>query len=261
MLAPATARSATLKANIKRSPQPTLNTKETHHMKRCILTLAMMLALSAAAFAQIDTINTEKSSVTFSLAGQNANSNVAVTAGIPLPGINGHGAIYLARQTADGEVNSEIFNAELQGKWKFIEVVTSIERDIHRGIEREIQTAYRLNPGTLQVGPARLTGGIGNYTATTKVEVSAAGSEKQSSAISYGWSSYLQLDLWKTTTTVTGEPELDLKAAQVDIESTLRHAIDRNFEIGLTVKGYFDTHPPTDDRFHSQYLLFATWTR
>ena len=229
--------------------------------KPVIFTIALLLAVTFNVNGQIDTIDTERSSVTFSLSGQNANSNTAVTAGIPLKSINGHGAIYLARQTADGEVTSEIFNAELQGKWKFIEIITSIERDIHRGIERELQTAYRLNPGTLQIGPARLTGGLGNYTATTKVEVSAAGSEEESSEISYGWSSYLQLDLWKATTTITGEPELDFKAAQVDIESTLRHAIDRNFEIGLTVKGYFNTHPTTNDHFHSQYLLFATWAR
>ena len=230
-------------------------------MKRLILTITMMLALAATALAQIDTIDTERSSVTFSLSGQNANSNTAVTAGMPLKSINGYGAIYLARQTADGEVNSEIFNAELQGKWKFIEVVTSIERDIDRGIERELQTAYRLNPGTLQVGPARLTGGIGNYTATTKVETSAAGSEKQSSEISYGWSSYIEIDLWKTNTVVTAEPDLGLKAAQVDIESTIRHAIDRNFEVGITAKGFFNSNPPTADRFHSQYLIFATWKK
>ena len=100
-----------------------------------VFTIAVLLALTFTAQAQIDTIDTERSSVTFSLSGQNTNSIVALTAGKTLKSINGHGAIYLARQTADGEVTSEIVNAEVQGQWKFIEVIVSVERDIHRGIK------------------------------------------------------------------------------------------------------------------------------
>ena len=225
-----------------------------------VFTIALFLALTFTVQAQIDTIDTERSSVTFSLSGQNTNSIVALTAGKTLKSINGHGAIYLARQTADGEVTSEIVNAEVQGQWKFIEVIVSVERDIHRGIEREFQTAYRATPGTLQIGNARLTGGLGNYTATTTVEV-AGGKATQSAELSYGWSGYLALDWWKTTTTVTVEPELDFKVVQTDIESTIRHAVDRNFEVGITAKGYFNSDPPTADRFHTQYLIFATWKR
>ena len=232
-------------------------------IKKFVFTIALLLAVAFMhnVEAQIDTLDTEAESVTFSLAGQNTNSITAITVGRPIQSINGHGAIYVARQTANGEVVSEIAQAQIDGRYRFLEAFIVLERDMWRAIAFEAQTGYRFTPGTFRIGAARITGGIGNYTATTTVEEKAGGNQTESASISYGWTGYTRLDVWKTSTTVTVEPELDLRTLQADIESTLRHGISRNFEIGLTVKGYFNSHPPTDERFHSQYLLFATWKR
>ena len=241
---PATAVTALSKVNT--------NNKGEHTQMRIYTLILIMLMLSVTAYAQLDTIDTDAQTVTFSLAGQNTNSTTAVTASMPIAPIDGHSAIYISRQTAEGKVISEVFNAEIEGAWKFVEGFVEVERDLHRGIERNVQTGYRLTPGTLTLGPVKITGGAGNFTANTATSAPAP-------AITFGWTAYTTIDAWRTRTTVTAEPEIDFNAVQVDIESTLRHAIDRNFEIGVTVKGYFDSHPPTDGRFHSQYLLFATW--
>ena len=226
-----------------------------------VFTIALLLALAFNVHAQIDTLNTDAESITFSLAGQNANSTTAITAGRPIQAINGYGALYVGRQTANDEVVSEIAQAQIDGRYKFIEAFIVLERNLHRGIAFEAQSGYRFTPGTYEIGAARVTGGIGNYTASTTVEDAPGGNQSESASLSYGWTGYTRLDVWKTTTTLTVEPELDFKAVQTDIESTLRHAISQNFEVGLMVKGQFDSDPITEGRFHSQYLLFATWTR
>ena len=97
-----------------------------------VFTIAFLLALAFTAPAQIDTLDTEAESITFSLAGQNANSTTAITAGRPIQAINGYGVLYVARQTADGKVVSEIAQAQIDGRYKFIEAFIVLERDLHR---------------------------------------------------------------------------------------------------------------------------------
>ena len=227
-----------------------------------VFTIALLLALAFTAQAQIDTLDTEAESITFSLAGQNANSTAAITAGRPIQAINGYGVLYVARQTADGKVVSEIAQAQIDGRYKFIEAFVVLERDLHRGIAFEAQTGYRFTPGTYEIGAARVTGGLGNYTASTTVE-DAPGGNQSAASLSYGWTGYTRLDVWKTSTTLTVEPDIVFKSLEAEIESTIRHAVDKNFEVGITAKGLFnsDPHRPDAGRFHSQYLLFATWKR
>ena len=228
-----------------------------------VFTIAFLLALAFTAQAQIDTLNTDAESITFSLAGQNANSTTAITAGRPIQAINGYGVLYVARQTADGKVVSEIAQAQIDGRYKFIEAFIVLERDLHRGIAFEAQTGYRFTPGAYEIGAARVTGGLGNYTASTTVEDAPGGNQAESASISYGWTGYTRLDVWKTSTTLTVEPDIIFKSLEAEIESTIRHAVGKNFEVGITAKGLFnsDPHRPDAGRFHSQYLLFATWTR
>ncbi len=227
-------------------------------MKRMFL-MFLMLMLALSADAQIDTVNTERSSVTFSLAGQNTNSTTAVTVGTPLKQINGFGAIYLTRQTANDEVVSEIVNARIDGGYKFLEVFVEFERDDHRSIAGEVQMGYFLTPGAIKIGDAQVQFGAGNYTARTAVKEVLGIDEPD--ATTFGWTSYLKVGFWKTQTNVTAEPEIDFNAYQLEVESTIRHKLADNFEIGATVKGQFDSDPITEDKVHSQYMVFATWLR
>ena len=61
-----------------------------------VFTIALFLALAFNVNAQIDTLDTEAESITFSLAGQNTNSITAITAGKPIQAINGYGVLYVA---------------------------------------------------------------------------------------------------------------------------------------------------------------------
>ena len=223
-------------------------------IRRFTFSMILLMMLAMPAIAQLDTIDANDQFISFSLAGQNTNSTTAVTAATPVNEINGHAAAYVARQTANDEVVSEVINAEIEGQWKFLEGFIVGERDIHRGIHLKLQSGYRLTPGEYKYGLATITGGAGNYTANTTDDTPNAEAE-----ITFGWTSYVQLDIWKTSTTMTIEPKIDFGDYQADIESTLRHALDQNFEVGVTAKGYFASDPVTDERFHSQYLLFATW--
>lgn len=229
-------------------------------IKKFVFTIALLLAVTFTVNAQvgIDSVDTERRSVTFSAAGQNANSITAITVASPIDRLNGHGALFLSRQTADGKVISEIANAKVQGGWKYLQGFVEFERNLHRGIEREFKVGYVV-PVTVQWGSVTLAGGAGNHTANAAFK-RAAGQEETDDPISVGWTTFLQADWWKTSTTATAEPSLDLKSVQVEIESGIRHRVARNLELGATVIGQFDSDPPVDGRFHSQYLLFVTWT-
>ena len=226
-----------------------------------IFTIALLLAVTFNVNAQvgIDNVDTGRQSITFSAAGQNTNSITAITAASPIGLINGHGAIFMSRQTADDKVISEIVNAKVQGGWKYLKGFVEFERDIHRGIEREFKVGYVI-PVTAQLGPVTLIAGAGNHTANSAFK-RAVGQEKTDDPITVGWTTFLQADWWKTSTTATAEPNIDFKSVQVEIESAIRQKVAPNLELGATVIGQFDSDPPVDGRFHSQYLLFVTWTR
>lgn len=229
-------------------------------MKRIwFIMLFAMLILALNAYGQVEGINKERQSVTFSLAGINDNSVTAVTFGSPISALNGFGSLFLNRQTTNGEVTSEVLHAEIEGGLKYLEAAIEFTRDDHRGIAGEIVGKYMFTTGDLQVGSATLRGGAGNYTARTAVKKALGITDND--PVSFGFTSYLQLDLWKTRTVATAEPEIDFKAYQLEVESSIRHKLAENFEIGTTVKVQFDSDPITEDKVHSQYLVFATWLR
>ena len=230
-------------------------------MKRFSFTLILLMIAISTSFAQIETADTENRNFTVSVAGQNSNSMTAFTAVEPLPGINGHAAIQFGRQTANDEVVSENIDAQIVGQYKFAEIFIEGKRDIHRGIEWESSIGYFLTPGAVQLGPATLTGGAGNSSANTQTKDTLGITDQ--SRVDFKWIGYLQLDWWKTQTTVTAEPSLRLDQYEVEAESTIRHSVNENVEVGVTVKALYDSDPLSPDagNFHSQYLLFATWTR
>ena len=230
-------------------------------IKKLLFTITLLLTVTLNVNAQvgIDNVDADRQSITFSVAGQNANSTTAITVGSPIDRINGHGAIFLSRQTADAKVVSEIVNAKVQGGWKYLQGFVEFERDIHRGIKREFKVGYVV-PVTAQFGPVTLIAGAGNHTANSAFK-RAVGQEEADDPISVGWTTFLQADWWKTSSTVTAEPDISFKSVQLEAEASIRHAIAENFQIGATVIGQFDSDPVVNGRFHSQYLLFTTWTR
>lgn len=216
-------------------------------MKRITLIIVMMLAITPIYASP---------SVTISVAGENTNSTTAIAAASPITAINGQAAIFVSRQTANDKVVSEVVNVELEGRYKFLEAFVEGLRDVHRGIDREIQTGYRFTTPNLKLGPATLKLSGGNFTATT-AEKPKFGIEE--TTISYGWTAKTEIDWWKTTTAITFEPTLQFETLQADIESTLKQRIDENIEVGATWRGYFDSAPIVEGKFHSQYLLFLTY--
>ena len=230
-------------------------------MKRFNFTLILLMIAVSISFAQIETADTDNRNFTISVAGQNSNSMTAFTAVEPLPDINGHAAVQFGRQTANDEVVSENIDAQIVGQYKFAEIFIEGKRDIHRGIEWESSIGYFLTPGAVQLGPATLTGGAGNSTANTQVKDTLGITDQ--TRVQFNWIGYLQLDWWKTQTTVTVEPGIRFEQVQLEAESAVWYPIDESVKIGASVKGLFDSDPLSPDagNFHSQYLLFATWTR
>lgn len=230
-------------------------------MKRLSFTLILLMIAVSTSFAQIETADTENRNFTVSVAGQNSNSMTAFTAVEPLPGINGHAAIQFGRQTANDEVVSENIDVEIAGQYKFIEMFIEGRRDLHRDIEWESSIGYFLTPGAVQLGPATLTGGAGNSSANTQVKDTLGITDQ--SRVQFNWIAHLQLDWWQTQTTVTVEPGIRFKQVQLEAESAIWYPIDESVKIGASIRGLFDSEPLSPDagRFHSQYLLFLTWTR
>lgn len=230
-------------------------------MKRFNFTLILLMIAVSTSFAQIETADTENRNFTVSVAGQNSNSMTAFTAVEPLPDINGHAAVQFGRQVANNEVVSENIDAEIAGQYKLIEIFIEGRRDVHRGIEWETSIGYFLTPGAVKLGPATLIGGAGNSSANTQVKDTLGITDQN--RVDFNWITYLQIDFWKTQTTVTAEPNIRFEQYQLEAESTIRHSIDENVDIGATVKALYDSDPLTPDagNFHSQYLLFATWKR
>lgn len=228
-------------------------------MKRFSFIL-LMIAVSTS-FAQIETADTENRNFTVSVAGQNSNSMAAFTAVEPLQDINGHAAVQFGRQVANDEVVSENIDAEIAGQYKLIEIFIEGRRDVRRGIEWETSIGYFLTPGAVKLGPATLTGGAGNSSANTQVKDTLGITDPN--RVDFNWIAYLQFDWWKTQMTVTAEPNIRFEQYQLEAESTIRHSVDENVEIGATVTALYDSDPLTPDagNFHSQYLLFATWRR
>ena len=185
----------------------------------------------------------------------------AFTAVEPLPDINGHAAVQFGRQVANDEVVSENVDVEIAGQYKFIEMFIEGSRDLHRGIKWESAIGYFFTPGAVKLGPATLTGGAGNSSANTQVKDTFGITDQ--SRVQFNWIGYLQLDWWKTQTTVTVEPGIRFEQVQLEAESAVWYPIDESVKIGASVKGLFDSDPLSPDagNFHSQYLLFATWTR
>lgn len=230
-------------------------------MKRLSFTLILLMIAVSTSFAQIETADTENRNFTVSVAGQNSNSMTAFTAVEPLPDINGHAAIQFGRQTANDEVVSENIDAQIVGQYKFAEIFIEGKRDIHRGIEWESSIGYFLTPGAVKLGPATLTGGAGNSSANTQVKDTFGITDQ--SRVDFNWIAYLQLDWWRTQTTVTVEPGIRFDQYQLEGESRIQYPVDEHIKVGVSVKGLFDSDPVSPDagNFHSQYLLFATWTR
>ena len=230
-------------------------------MKRFTFTLILLMIAVSTSFAQIETADTENRNFTVSVAGQNSNSMTAFTAVEPLPDINGHAAVQFGRQVANDEVVSENIDAQIVGQYKFAEIFIEGKRDIHRGIEWESSIGYFLTPGAVQLGPATLTGGAGNSSSNTQVKDTLDITDQN--RVNFNWIAYLQLDWWQTQTTVTVEPGIRFEQVQLEAESAVWHPIDESVKIGASVRGLFDSDPLSPDagRFHSQYLLFATWTR
>ena len=210
-------------------------------MKRFTFTalLIMMIAACNLLYAQIDAINTEHRNFTLSVAGQNANSMTAFTAVEPLPDINGHAAVQFGRQVANDEVVSENIDAEIAGQYKLIEIFIEGRRDVHRGIQWETSIGYFLTPGAVKLGPATLTGGAGNSSANTQVKDTLGITDQN--RVDFNWIGYVQIDFWKTQTIVTAEPNIRFKQYQLEAESTIRHSVDENVEIGATVKALYDS--------------------
>ena len=232
-------------------------------MKRFTFTamLIMMIASATILYASIDNIDTETRNITVSVAGQNKNSMTAITVVEPLPAVNGHAAANIGRQVANDEVVSENIDVEISGQYKFIEIFIEGKRDIHRDIEWESTIGYFFTPGAVKLGPATLTGGAGNSSSNTQVKDTLNITDPN--RVNFNWIAYLQLDFWKTQSTVTVEPGIRFKQVQLEAESSVWYPVDEHIKIGASVKGLFDSDPLSPDagRFHSQYLLFATWTR
>lgn len=223
----------------------------------CFALSFMMLVVGA--YGQFNSLDTDVESVTFSVSGQNSNSSTAVTAAVPLRSIGGYGAIFVSRQTAEDKIVSEVATGRVQGGYRFIDGYIELERDLHRGIELESEIGYFLVPGTARFGAFSVTVGAGNYSANTTVKEALG--IRTSDAVSFGWTAFATIDFWQTSTTVTAEPDIGFEEVQVEAESTIRHSVADNFEVGVTVKGLFDSDPIIAGRLHSQYLLFARWTR
>lgn len=229
-------------------------------MKRSFtFTLILMMIAVMTAQAQLDTADTTDQNFTFSLAGQNTNSIVGLTGVQPIGAINGHAGVFVSRQTAEDEVVSENVDVELVGGGKYLELFFEGKRDLHRGITWESSVGYFVKPPALTVGSATFTAGAGNSSANTQVK--EALKVEGDDAVAFNWIAFVQVDWWKTETTITAEPDIRFESVQVEAETSIAHSLDAHFAVGATVKGIYDSHPVTDGKTHSQYLVFAKWTR
>lgn len=225
--------------------------------RRITLTIALcLIAFANALYAQIDT---ETRNYTVSIAGENKNSTTALTAVEPIAQINGHAEIFISRQTANDKVVAESVSAEIVGSLGFLEIFIEADRNIDRGIELETKIGYFAKTPALQLGPFSIEGGAGNT--TSRQQVKDALQIDDAGAIGFNWISYAQVRFWKIETTLTAEPTFDLREIELELDSAIVHDLDENVAVGITAKSIFASHPPTGDKTHNQYMIFARWTR
>ena len=159
-------------------------------MKRLLVLLLILCA--SVSYGYFDTMPDDRVNAVLSITGNNSDQITSIAALVPNETVKGYIAGYMQRQTADDEVLTEIYAAEVQGGFDVgnfeIRGIIDIERDIDRGIGFGKTVSYFVSPPSVEVMGITFDSGIGNYTEDVTV-LDTIG--KDESEVSFGFTGFV----------------------------------------------------------------------
>ena len=228
-------------------------------MKRVLsIALVMMLIVTTSAFAFLADTDVEHSSVALGLSGQNAESQTTLIGVKALKDINGYVAGYAARQSTDGELQSEILIGRLQGGFDVNVIRVRSYLEGTRNLLQEI--AFKREFGIFLESPSytwqsvEFSAGGGNFVESRDLD-DAIGRDAADAEVNVGALAFLTAELGHFSSVVRFKPNLNNRDLIAEIAFAFNKDLTERVSIQFTALGQYDTASVADTRYNNQYMI------